>query len=204
MTRNRLVTATAVLAALLIVYAWNSYSDVFSRRLGFVYHPESDRIFRVDFAPTLHRDDKWTPFIPFQSLFFGEIERAEYLGLLVPLLGEIRADRELLEQDIDRWLKKNRFELENMISELQSDDLEFWDIEYFARHDVDANILLPQVLLRLREFTTGERPDVFPADIVVSRWRPIVPSTEIEILRHALIIRGRAVSLLVEEGLEQH
>ena len=196
------MTATAVLAALLIVYVWGSYNDLFSRRLGFVYHPESDRIFRVDFAPSLSRYDRWTPFIPFQSLFFGEIERAEYLGLLVSLLGEIRADGELLEQDIDRWLQENRLELETTISELQADDLEFWDIEYFPRHDVDAKNLLPQILSRLREFTIGERPDVFPADIVVSRGRLTGPAADIEILRHALIIRGRAVSLLVEEGLE--
>ena len=112
-TESNWVSALAILAVVAFFYAWSVYDSFFEMRMGYVYDPGTDRIFRIELRPSINRYDKWGPLIPFKSIYFGEVGGVEYIGKLKHALKEIEHDRRLLEEDVDAWSDKQKQKIED-------------------------------------------------------------------------------------------
>jgi len=185
----------------LILYCWSSYNSIFDRRVAYIYHPSSDRIFKIEQAPSLYRYKKWEPFIPFHSLFYGGIDGAHYIGALKNVLAEVQADRRLIKENPEAWGKKQRFKMETLIQEAKDGDIEFWDIKYFVRLDIAPETLLPDSMSDLRKYSKDRPSNLLSVDAIVSRWTMTGKRPVLELLEGALLIQGRAAYEVSDRGL---
>ncbi len=80
--RNDWFTVIFLLFFVAILYAFNSYDDLFSRRLAYLYDPASDDVYSVQMAPSLDMYRKWETFVPFKPLRYIKPDGAEYIGKL--------------------------------------------------------------------------------------------------------------------------
>lgn len=188
---NRWAGLGWVLAFLAGLYLISVYNSFFEQTLAFVYEPGSDRLFELQLSPNFSHCDKWTPLVPFNSCFFGEVASVEFRGKLHEVLRKREADDLLLRENPKAWSKEHEAEINRMVAGLGGEE-EFFNISYFARHLTQVPSIIPKGLAVLHEFVEKKSNDVFAADIVISRSTLQVDSTEFEIVRNALFIRGRA------------
>lgn len=199
--RSRWIVGIGFLLFIVALYSWNSYSSIFERRVSYLYHPNTDRIYKIEMAPSLSRYEPWEPFIPFHSLYYGVPDGGEYVGKLQSLLTEVEADRRLLREDLDAWSAKQRKELELLVKESKDQDFEYFDIEYHIRRDVTPKQFIPNSMSVLHENLEDEPSSLLAVDAVISKWRLKGKRAEIEILEGALLVRGQAAYKLSEIGL---
>jgi hypothetical protein len=206
MTRTERYWVTVLVVLLIIGFLYGKivYDSFFESQAGYIYDPETDRIFSVELKPSIDHSEKWTPLIPFKSFYFGEIGLTEYLGKLTPLIKEIEAEQKLIKEDPLVFVEKTRKEFEALIADYESGNLDLWDIKYFPKWDLNPKGLLPSQLINLKEFIRNEPPDIFVADVIVAHWRLKAmkekPAAETELIRKVLFIRGKAAYQLAKRG----
>lgn len=203
-SRTGLIVGVGFLLFLLGVYLWGSYSSIFVRQVGYIYHPGTDRIYKLDMAPSLSRFKQWEPFIPFHSLNYGEPKGGEYLGKLQTVLSEIEAERRLMREDSNAWIEKQNKEAKSYMKEVNAGDFELWDIDFYWRRDIEPKELLPKSIPGLAEYLDDKPAGLSVVDAVVSKWTLKGKRPELEILEGALLTRGRAAHKLLKlTGLYQ-
>jgi hypothetical protein len=187
------------------LYSVSVYNSFFERRPAYIYEPSRDRLFELKLAPSIVQCDKWTPLIPFKSCFFGDVAEVDYRGKLHEKLHRLEVDRKLFEKDSKAWLQKQEEELQEdlqrLLSGVSKGEMEFFDISYFARRSVQVRTLIPQELAVLHEFADSNSDDVFTVDIVITRRKLSDDVTDIEVVKDAVFIRGRAAQKVRELGV---
>lgn len=199
--RRTILIGIGFITVILFLYCWSSYNSIFDRRVAYIYHPSSDRIFKIELAPSLYKYKKWEPFIPFHSFFYGEIDGSHYIGTLQDVLAEVQSDRRLLKENPDAWFKKKRLEMETLVQEAKDNELKFWDIKYFVRLDIAPETLLPDSMSVLRKYSKDRPSNFLSVDVIVSRRSMTEKRPVLELLEGALLIRDRAAYEVSDMGL---
>ncbi|SRR6266571_3914034 len=184
-----------------VLYAISVYNSVFAKRPAYIYDPATDRLFELVLMQSFSSCDKWVLAIPFRHCFFGEVANVDYRGKFHDKVTEIEADRNLMQKDSKAWLQKRQQEINTLLTSTPKDDFEFWDIVYHRADGVHASDLLPPKLSEFADMKTDALPDAFPVDIVLVRSRLKNKAAEIEIVRNAVLIRGKAAYRVQELGL---
>ena len=178
---------TAFIAAL---YAASVYNSFFDTRVGYIYDPATDRLFRVELTRSINTCDKWTPLTPFKNCFFGDIGRVEYQGKLKA----VEQRYSLMKQNPKAWLENQKKEIDALLAGTSGNEFAFWNITYYRTKQASVAELLPKILYPLKDSTTDQNPDVVAIDAVITRDSLKADPVEIEVVRKALLIRGRAAS----------
>lgn len=191
---------TSAIIALLIIIAYfaNSYNSIFATDYGFIYHPESGSLYEVELEKSVDGFEKWNPFIPFKSLFYGQPKSAQFLGEFDSLVKDSDEFNSLSEQEkgerLSDWLNESldsRFEAFN-------ENLEYLDINFYPRRDVEPEFLLPEQLYDLKVYANKIPAKLLTVDFVLHRWSPMRESNEISIWEKGLYFEGIAARKLVE------
>lgn len=191
---------TSVIIALLaiIVYFANSYNSIFVTDYGFIYHPESGRLYEVELERSVDGFEKWKPFIPFRSLFYGQPKSAQFLGEFDSLVKDSDEFNSLTEKEkgerVSDWLYESldsRFEAFN-------EDPEYLDINFYPRLDIKPESLLPKQLYDLEVYANEVPAKLLTVDFVLRRWSPMFETNEISIWQKGLYFESIAAYKLVE------
>lgn len=177
-----------IAAILTVLYAHSVYISFFARQLGYVYDPGTDRLFEINLTPSISTCDKWTPLIPFKRCFLGEVDDVEYRGKLQ----ELEADRNLMKENPKAWLENQDRKIDMLLSGSSAQKSEFLNIDYFRTRAIPVSKLLPERLSPLKDSTTDQSPDVITTDVVIAHITFNGKPVEIEVVRNAVLIRGRA------------
>jgi len=186
-----------IIVVILFIYSWSSYISLFRKVEGYIYHPGTDQIWEISLKPSLDNRNKWDPFIPLKTLYYGEIDFVMFLGNFDSLLIEINADRELRENDPDSWRVKKEKEIDSLIKDLkrmiysEKCNFIFTDIVICSYGKLRIEDSFPDSLQFLSNYLKKDPPDIFSTDIVVVDWgKDEIPQSKI--LKNAMVIRGKA------------
>ena len=80
--KNMKTTISLVIACILFVHLLLTYNSLFKTRIGFIYHPQTDFLFKVFLKPEVHRWSKWKYLIPFTNPDGYRISSAQWKGEL--------------------------------------------------------------------------------------------------------------------------
>jgi len=179
-----------IAAFIAALYAVSVYNSFFDTRVGYIYDPATDRLFQVELTRSINRCDKWTPLTPFKNCFFGDIGRVEYQGKLKA----IEERYSLMKQNPKAWLENKQKEIDALLAGTSGTEFAFWNITYYRTMQAPVSELLPKILHSLKDSTTDQTPDLVAIDAVIARDGVKADPVEIEVVRKALLIRGRAAS----------
>jgi hypothetical protein len=70
-----LITVCIIAAHLLL-----TYNSLFQRRVGFIYHPDTDFLLKIYLKPEVHKWSKWKYLIPFVNPDSYRISSAQWVG----------------------------------------------------------------------------------------------------------------------------
>jgi hypothetical protein len=84
-----LLIAVCIIAAYLLL----TYNSLFQRRVGFIYHPETDFLLKLYLKPEVHKWSKWKYLIPFANPDGYRIAAAQWVGEF----GELKSAQEKME-----------------------------------------------------------------------------------------------------------
>jgi hypothetical protein len=198
MKSQRLTQYLAIAAVLVVLYAISAYISLFSHRLAYAYHPETDRLYKISLVQDLAFCDKLTPLIPFKSCSFSEVGDVEYKGKVKAGIEERAADDALLITDPDKWVEKSNARIKAIGA---FDDHEFYSLAYFAHGETPSLPMIPEHLAKLKVFAVSTPVDVFVADVALSRSRLKANKPEVEVISSAIIVKGNAVNAIPDIGL---
>jgi len=187
-----------IAAFIAAMYAVSVYNSFFDKRVGYVYDPATDRLFQIELTPSINKCDKWTPVTPFKNCFFGEVGRVEYQGKLKA----IEERYNLMKQNPKAWLENQKEEIDALLAGTSGNEFAFWNITYYRTKQAPVSELLPKILHSLKDSTTDQLPDVVAIDAVIARDTSKADPVEIEVVRKALLIRGRAASKIAVGDFE--
>jgi hypothetical protein len=167
---------------------------IFDTRMGYVYHPTTDRLYEVEIKPSV---SGWGEiFNPFSEILYFDIRYAELLGNLQALVAEHEVNARLVREDPNAWRNKRHIKLDAELKN-SSEKTKRWletgfeslDINFYHRNDLKESDLLPDVLAGLRKYVRGDRPVILAGDAVIVVWREN-RQAEVELLNGAIFIRG--------------
>jgi len=179
-----------VAAFIAALYAVSVYNSFFDTRVGYIYDPATDRLFQVELTRSINNCDKWTPLTPFKNCFFGDVARVEYQGKLKA----IEERYSLMKQNPKAWLENQQKEIDALLAGNSRTEFASWNITYHRTKHTPVSELLPKILYSLKDSATDQIPDVVAIDAVIARDSLKADPVEIEVVRKALLIRGRAAS----------
>lgn len=172
-----------------VLYTHAVYSSFFATELGYVYDPATDRLFELTLGINMSVCDKWTPLTPFKYCFRGEVSHVEYLGTLQA----IEANRKLAREDPKAWMESQNSKVEALLNNnADKDPVIYWGIDYYWRQAVPLVELLPKRLSSLVGSTTDQSTDLIAVDVVIARLTSLGKQPDIEVVRSAVLLRGRA------------
>ncbi|MAK49200.1 hypothetical protein [Marinobacter sp.] len=195
-------------AIVLSLHLVSSYSALFERRPAYLYEPKSNDVYLLELAPGLSPFIKWEIFNPFHKLNYIHPDGGEYLGKLNLVLEQARLDQELLEEDFDKWIKKQKasFRIGRKTAE-GNVEIDYWDFEYFANFNKGSSTRLPANLHEILKNVENKEAEILQVDAVVVHRvynlnkRELDKPPSIKVLRSAILLKGEAASRLMNEGL---
>jgi hypothetical protein len=179
-----------VAAFIAALYAVSVYNSFFDTRVGYIYDPATDRLFQIELTRSINKCDKWTPLTPFKNCFFGDVGRVEYQGKLKA----VEERYNLMKQNPKAWLENQQKEIDALLAGNSRTEFASWNITYHRTKQAPVSELLPRILYSLKDSATDQTADVVAIDAVIARDSLKADSVEIEVVRKALLIRGRAAS----------
>ncbi len=187
--RSKYRGALWVFFIIAVLYAYAVYNSFFATELGYVYDPTTDRLFELKLALNMSTCDKWTPLTPFKHCFLDKVGRVEYQGTLE----EIEANRKLVRENPRAWLETQNSKVEALLNGVGAKEpVAYWDIAYYWNPAIRVSELLPKRMLPLIDSTAAQSTDLIAVDVVVVRRALFAKPVDIEFVRNAVLIRGRA------------
>lgn len=181
-----------IAAIITVLYAYSVYNSFFSKQLGYVYDPATDRLFQLDLTPSINTCDKWSSLIPFKHCFLGNVGHVEYRGTLE----SIEADHKLVRENFKAFLENQNNKIGALLSGKPPKELASWNMNYYWTQAVPVSELLPKRLSTLKDSTTDQDPDLIAVDVVIARRTSFAKPADIEVVRSAVLIRGIAAMRL--------
>lgn len=174
---------------IVVLYAYSVYNSFFATELGYVYDPTTDRLFELNLTLNVSTCDKWTPLTPFKHCFLGKVGHVEYQGTLET----IEANHKLARENPKAWIESQNSKIEALLDgNAAKEPVASWDIDYYWRQAVPVSELLPKRLSPLIDSTTDQNTDLIAVDVVIARRTSFDKPADIEVVRSAVLIRGRA------------
>lgn len=187
--RSKYRGAFWVFLIIAVLYAYAVYNSFFATELGYVYDPTTDRLFELKLALNMSTCEKWTPLTPFKHCFLGKVGRIEYQGTLE----EIEANRKLARENPKAWTESQNSKIEALLnSNGVKEPVVSWDIDYYWRRAIPISELLPKRMFPLIDSTADQSTDLIAVDVVVVSRTSFDKPADIEVVRNAVLIRGRA------------
>ena len=186
-----------------IIYVFHSFNAIFDSRTCFIYHPKTERIYKLDlsFYPSFY--EVWEPLLLDQPVY-NEPVGGRYLGKLSNVLDEIAAEKKLLRKNNGTWRKKLMNETEKFLNKLENKNLTFYDFQYYIKKEnINQNEL--ENSTKLLDLVNYNRSDFKIIDVVINKWkRKLNAKVDREILerskilKNALLIQGYAAHNLAD------
>lgn len=133
-----------IATSIMVLYVYSVYISFFAQQLGYFYDPGTDRLFQVSLTPSISTCDKWTPLIPFQRCFLGEVGNVVDRGTLQA----IEAGRNLMRENPKEWLENQNKRIDELLSGHSAKELEYLNIGIFGQQRFRYQSCYPKGSLR--------------------------------------------------------
>lgn len=187
--KNNYALYALVFLTFLVLYIYKSYSVLFERDYGFIYHPTTGQVYELELAPTLSGISNWDLLSPSKKIHFSQIVYAEAVGNIESLK---RDNDKFPSLDRNNQLDEISSKIYNKISNFDVENLTFLEIDYYPRKDISESSLIPSYLNELKKHTGKIPADILVVDAVINKWDTKDEKNNITILEQALFIKGRA------------
>jgi len=174
-TSNAIKNYFIVVLLLIQVIVWNAYDKHFSSRHGFIYHPKTDLIYRIELSPYINRFNKFKELNPFyQNSYFGNVCYAEKLGTLQDIMN-VKFE--------ERISKAINTDFENMVTT---------EIQYSFNEVTNIKAVVPDKLSFLFNYV-GNKDDIKIIDFAdFTSSLSKTTKAEINVYKDAILISGKA------------
>ncbi|QOC22575.1 hypothetical protein IC757_16475 [Wenzhouxiangella sp. AB-CW3] len=189
------------LFAITFLYVLHSYRATLNTEIGFLYHPDTNRIYEVELSAWVGHETLARRLMPWSKAHYGVTGIGDYLGPLNEILELIEKDKSLKQTDQGQWVERRGQSANEWLEKVATQGLSVWefsytDIAYLIRTDIDRSDELINLLPGIEKYDFDPSEYMLTVDAFVANRSSESNSHDIETLSQALLIRGRSAAYL--------
>lgn len=180
-----------------LVYLGMQYHSLYQSETAYIYHPETERVYRLELVPSMAATEPYRLFLPEHQVSYTEPSLVEFAGSAGEPRGHLEEEADVPEQregeSVAEWTERAMEEIDNA-------EYSYLDIEYFER-DEPIEPLMDDLHPDIRSaIEAAETYNLTVVDAVAITWYTGQSSPEVQSLEDAVMLRDAAAARLERAG----